>query len=122
MEDTANFFINLALTHWPFVSAFVCFTLIGQVMINNVFTEKSHYTSRPVWLFWWGHKTLALHPMFAGMLLGLVWHNPVETIHTTAGSMGYFALAGAASIMGYEALKGLAKKKGVNIDLPGIDD
>jgi hypothetical protein len=36
--------------------------------------------------------------------------------------MGYFALAGAVSVWAYELLKGLAKREGIDLKLPGVDD
>ena len=36
--------------------------------------------------------------------------------------MSYFAMAGGLSTWAYEFLRGLAKKKGVNLDIPGYSE
>lgn len=116
-----EFVVNLVLAHWPFASATLIFMVIGQVMTKNVFTKSAHWTRRPVWFWWWGRKTLPLHPIAAGALLGLLWRNPEVGVDTLAASMGYFAMAGAASVCTYEILKGLAKERGYDLNLPGVD-
>lgn len=115
-------FINdYVLPHWPFFSAVVTFMIIGQVMVKNVFTKTAHVEHKPVWFWWWGRKTLALHPILTGMFLGMVWRSPEAGVDSLAASMGYFAMAGGLSVCAYEVLKGLAKKQGYDIKLPGVD-
>lgn len=121
MEITSEVF-NALIVHWPFVAALVIFMLVGQVVKTNIFTKTAHQTKKPAWLFWWGRKTLTLHPILGGMLLGLVWRNPEPGIDTLVECMGYFALSGALSVWAYEFLKGLAKKQGIDLDLPGVPD
>jgi len=122
MGEIAEFVNTNVLPHWPFVAAMTIFMVVGQVMSKNVFTRDAHKTNKPVWLFWWGRKTLALHPILAGMILGLIWRDPEEGVKGLAASMGYFAMAGTFSVWAYETLKGLAKKEGIDLDLPGVDD
>jgi hypothetical protein len=90
-------------------------------MTKNVFTKTAHLNRKPVWLWWWGRKTLALHPIAAGVVLGFIWREPEPGITNLAACMGYFAMAGAMSTSAYEVLKGLAKKQGYDLNLPGVD-
>lgn len=122
MQDVVNFVTESLLPHWPFLTALVIFMIIGQVVKSAVFTKDAHKTRSPKWLFWWGRKTLPLHPIAGGLVVGLVWRNPEPGIASLAASMGYFAMAGALSVWAYEFLKGLAKKEGIDISLPGVDD
>jgi hypothetical protein len=116
-------FVNAnILPHWPIVAAMMIFMVIGQVVKTSVFTKDAYRTNKPVWLFWWGRKTLAIQPIFAGMILGTLWRNPEAGVTTLAGSMGYFAMAGCFSVWAYEMIKGIAKKEGFDIDIPGVDD
>jgi len=121
MEGIVEFINTNLLPHWPFVAAMMIFMVVGEVATKNVFTKDAHKTNKPVWLFWWGRKTLALHPILAGMFLGLVWRNPEAGVDTLVESMAYFALAGTCSVWAYEFLKGVAKKEGIDLDLPGVD-
>jgi hypothetical protein len=122
MDGIAEFVNTNLLPHWPFVAAMMIFMVVGQVMKTSVFPKEGWKTRKPVWLFWWGRKTLALHPVFAGMVLGLFWRAPEPGVLTIAASCGYFALAGTCSVWAYEILKAVARKEGVDINLPGVDD
>jgi hypothetical protein len=122
MDEIVTFINTNLLPHWPFVCAMLIFMIIGQVVKTSVFPKDGWKTHKPVWLFWWGRKTLPLHPIVAGMLMGLVWHSPEAGVTTTAACVGYFAMAGAISVWAYEFLKGLAKKEGIDLNLPGVDD
>jgi len=120
--DSLSDFINSdVLPHWPFFSALIFFMVTGQVMVKSVFTKNAHLENKPVWFWWWGRKTLPLHPIVLGILLGIIWKEPEPDIVRLIPRMGYFATAGGLSVWGYELLKGIAKKKGINLDLPGID-
>lgn len=121
MEITSEV-INALVLHWPFVAWLVVSMLIGQVMKTAVFPKDGVKTKKPKWLFYWGRKTLVLHPILAGLVVGLVWVNPEPGVETFPESLGYFALAGALSVWAYELLKGLAKKEGIELKLPGVDD
>jgi hypothetical protein len=110
--------------HWPFFAVMFTFMLVGQVNKTVVFTkhraEKSH--GKVIGHFWWwGRKTLSLHLAILGGLTGLLWQNPVDGVEGIISSIGYFAFAGAMSVWGYQILKGLAKKKGIDLTLPGTE-
>ena len=110
------------LPHWPFFGAMVMFMIVGQFMTKQVFTKTAHYDKKPVWFWWWGRKTLPLHPIVAGLGLGFLWNNPEPGSVEGAASMAYFATSGALSIWLYEMLKGIAKSRGIDLSLPGVDD
>lgn len=112
--------LDLLLPHWPFVAAVAIFMLVGSVSNKRVFTDKQAKVKRSTqWIWWWGRKTLPLHPVASGILLGFFWKLPEPGVDTIVERLAYFGLAGACSVFTYELLKGLAKKKGIDLDLPG---
>jgi hypothetical protein len=122
LEDIVKFVTDSLLPHWPFLTTLVIFMMIGQVVKTVVFPRSGHLTRTPLWLFWWGRKTLPLHPILCGALLGVLWRSPEPGITSLPASIGYFAMAGALSVWAYEFLKGLAKKQGIDLSLPGVDE
>ena len=108
--------------HWPGVTWTFVAALIGQVMAHRVFTRKQAHTKRKgQWFWWWSRKTLPLHPVVAGGVLGLMWTDPEGAGWPWIGSVVYFAFFGAISIWLYEFVKGVLKKKtGIDVGaLPG---
>jgi len=124
-EDLSKIW-EFAQPHWPGIAWMVCAMLIGQVMAHRVFTEAEARKLRPSQNFWWwGRKTLPLHPFATGLLIGLVWPNPEghDPAWNAVASMMYFAAWGAGSTWMYEVINGLAKKRGIDLDhLPGGDE
>ena len=108
-----------SIQHWPFVAAVFVFMLMGQVAKTAVWTReraRQKGWAQPFW--WWGYKTLPLHPVAAGAALGLFWRDPEPEVSGVA-AMVYFAFAGAMSVWAYQILKGVAKRKGVYLTIPG---
>ena len=115
---------DFLIPHWPGLAWTVVAMMIGQVASQRIFTRgMAHQKGKYQWVFWWGRKTLPLHPVAAGFVLGLLWHNPERATPPWphVGSMMYFGFFGGMSTWAYEVLKGLAKQKGVDLDLPGGD-
>ena len=125
--------------HWPFLMAAVVFMVVGQVMKGAVFTRARAYAQfvdqlpkqvsylpgrtrvkrrfRKVW--WWAYKTLPLHPVLTGIVLGFVIPEPEPGI-TGPGASLYFAGAGALSVFLYQVIKSLAKRRDIELPmLPG---
>jgi hypothetical protein len=95
--------------------------LVGQVMSKRIFTtEQAHKKRKGQWFWWWARKTLPLHPMATGFVIGIFWQDPEGVDWPWVASPMYFAAFGGGSIWAYEVIKGLLKKKGVNVgELPG---
>lgn len=76
------------------------------------------------WFWWWGRETLSLHPIATGILLGFVWQNPEMYAEAwpLAASVGYFSGAGVLSLFAWSFIRSYAKKKGIDITLPGGSD
>ncbi len=131
-----------SLAHWPFMAWAIIAAAIGQVMKTSVWTKARAYRRyvdqapgagpyrkgaprekvKAQWLWWWGWKTLPLHPIASGFLIGLAWSNPetADPAWAIPAASFYFAVAGAVSVSLYQVVKGLAKKKGVTLGpLPG---
>lgn len=109
--------------HWPFVATALIFATVGQVLKAAVWTQRNFLRWRVdepnavLWrVFWWGRKTLPLHPVGAGALLGLVPAMPTSAgVDSTSGSVLYFAFAGVASTWVFATLKAAAKRKGLDL-------
>lgn len=130
MEELWTFISENILPHWPFLVVTLVFTVVGQFTSKKVFTKARAYDKakgawyKPwanQWFWWWGRETLALHPILTGAILGLMWQNPemAEPSWGLAASIGYFAGAGVASLFAWNFLKSYAKKKGIDLQLPG---
>lgn len=109
----------------PFVAAMLLSYLVGQVMTRAVFTkERAASKGRWGWFWKWSRKTLALHPVIAGVVVGLAWPGTIEGDYTggTISGVLYFAAAGGLSVWGHEMIKGLGKEHGIDLDasLPGL--
>ncbi len=132
-----EWFETAVAPHWPFLMAAVVFMVVGQVMKGTVFTRARAYAQfvdqlpkrvsylpgrtrtkrkhRRLW--WWGYKTLPLHPVITGALLGLVISEPEPGIVGAQAAL-YFAGAGALSVFLYQVVKSLAKRQ--DIELPAL--
>lgn len=108
------------LPFWPLLAVTLILSIVGKVLAKSVFTKEA-CRGKPGSFLCWGYRTLSLQPIVVGALLGLVWRNPVPSVDTLAESIGCFALCGAVSVWAYQVLKGLAKKQGIDISLPGVD-
>lgn len=112
---------DFLLPHWPGIAWTVIAAVIGQVMTKHVFTKsKSVARGKHQWFWWWARKTLPLHPVAAGFLLGVFWRNPegADPSWGVIPSAIYFGAFGGASTWVYEAAKGLLEKRGIDIDGP----
>ena len=107
--------------HWPGLAWMLIAMLVGQVMAHRVFTrEHAHRKRKGQWFWWWMRKTLPLHPVAAGLLLGVLWQDPEGTDWPWIASPMYFSAFGGGSIWAYEVIKGLLKRQGFDVGmLPG---
>jgi hypothetical protein len=117
VEDIVQFLSD----HWPFIVFALVASMVAQVFKSAVWTAK-RADSKGVkgWFFWWGRKTLPLHPVFAGALFGLIPGLPVSpgVPETMAAHAMYYGAAGLASTWAFDVLKGIAKKRGITIQSP----
>lgn len=116
--------------HWPFFACALILAFVGQVVKGTVWTEanflkwRMHTPNRVLWrFFWWGRKTMPLHPVAVGALLGLVPNIPLGTgIEGRPAAVLYFAFAGVFSTWIFAFVKAAAKKRGIDLKLPGQSD
>ncbi len=115
--------IILSAEAWPFWSAVLVFTIIGQFTSTKLFTrERAYQEYGAAWknhIWWWGRESLMLHPIASGGVLGLFWRDPQGLGWPIIGSMMYFASAGVVSLGAWMTIKSFAKKRGVDLKLPG---
>lgn len=99
--------------HWPFVAAALIFGLFGATM-KRVVSKELAAKSRAAWVF---RATMPLHPIVAGIGLGLIPGMPVSPgVDTAAARALYFAFAGVSSTWVYEALRHWARSRGIKIN------
>jgi hypothetical protein len=102
----------------PFIAWTVLAGVLGQFAKTQLWTRgRAETASRARWFWRWARKTMPLHPVVAGVFLGLAWPGSIEGSYrggTLAGAV-YFAVAGAVSVWSYEAIKGLARRYGVDV-------
>ncbi len=120
------------IAHWPFAVVSLILAMMGQMMKATFFTKANivKYKASAGKLgritgevLWWGRKTLPMHPVFAGIALGCLPGMPVGPgIDPGAATVLYFAGAGMASTWAFAVLKMLAKKQGVELDMPRVSD
>jgi hypothetical protein len=124
MEALDQFIASmLTLERWPFWSAALIFTLIGHFMSESVFTRpRAYMKDKHQWFWWWGRESQVLHPISAGVVLGLLWPDPEGRHWPQVASCAYFAVAGALSLVLWVIIQGVARKKGITLTLPGDSD
>ena len=125
MMEAAEAFAASMFTQerWPFWSTVLVLTIIGQFTSTKLFTRARAYAkTKPAWkqhFWWWSRETLMLHPIAAGFVLGLFWADPESQGWPKIASQMYFAAAGGVSLVAWTVLKGVLKKRGINVELPG---
>jgi hypothetical protein len=125
MQEAFEEFVKTLFTEerWPWWSAVVVFTIIGQFTSTKLFTRERAYRdwgSKLKHRFWyWMRETLMLHPIAAGFTLGYFWRDPEGQGWSLIASQMYFATAGGLALIAWALLKGYLKRKGVKLVLPG---
>ena len=107
------------LEHWPFVAIVTIAMLLGEVFKRALWTRERTESGKPRWFWWWARKTMPLHPVLFGVVVGLFWTDPEDRGWDRIPSVAYFAFAGALSVWAFEVIRRIAKRKGVSISLPG---
>ncbi|RLB42423.1 MAG: hypothetical protein DRH30_04835 [Deltaproteobacteria bacterium] len=124
MESLFEFAKDNLFPHGPFFAWLFLAMLFGQVMKKTLWTKHNAAHKKPHWIWWWAYKSMALHPVLVGVIIGLLWQNPegADPAWSLAASCGYFAVAGGLSTWAYEVLKSIAKKRAnLDLTLPGLD-
>lgn len=106
-----------ALSHWPFLAFSLICAVVIQVAKATIWTKaRAEHRGRGAGFFWWGRKTLPLHPVVVGALLGLIPGAPGSAgVETPAALSLYYALAGLVSTWLFAVIKGLAKQRGIEL-------
>ncbi len=116
---------DFVLAHWPlFAFALLCMVVI-QVFKMAVWTEKrATGPGKAAAFFWWGRKTLSLQALIFGALVGLIPGMPIGGgfTDTIASKVLYYAVGGVLSTFLFNVLKGFAKRRGIDLRLPGLDE
>lgn len=106
--------------HWPFFTTMLSFSILGTFFSRKVWTRKRAYTwvGPKRWPTFWRdmRDSETIHPIFFGAVLGLMWKDPEGADWGRIASAGYFAGAGAASLIVWVATK-IVMKRSYNVDL-----
>jgi hypothetical protein len=108
--------------HWPFIVFCLTAALVVQVFKGAVWTKaRGDGKGVKAGFFWWMRKTLPLHPVAAGALFGLIPGLPTSPgiPETMASSALYYGAAGLVSTWAFDIIRGIAKKRGYDIHIPG---
>jgi hypothetical protein len=103
-----DWFNTWVVPHWPFVAAALIFGYAG-VAAKKVFTPE--LAEKASWA-WWFRATMPLHPVLAGIAIGLL-----DVMPTSLGASGraggalYFGAAGATSSWIYSAFGHFMEKR-----------
>jgi hypothetical protein len=104
--------------HWSFI-AFSCIAaVLMQVLKSTVWSPRRILHAGFLSTFlWWERKTLPLHPVFLGCLVGLIPGIPAGGFdsRSMASRVLYYATAGLMSTWVYNVIKTLAKRKGASL-------
>jgi hypothetical protein len=110
----------LSMDHWPWIAVAAILVVINQVLSVRIFTREQAYKVRITQPFWyWGRELLPIYPIMFGMTIGWWWPDPEGKGWVAQASVMYFGSAGALSLIAWSFLKALAKKRGIDLKLPG---
>lgn len=116
MDSTVSFL----LSHWPFLAYSIISLIVVHVCKGILWTKKNVDVSKVSPAIWWARKTLPLHPVVIGLLVGLIPGVPASAgIEAVAAKCLYFGGAGASSTWIFDVIKGIAKQRGFDLKLPG---
>lgn len=99
--------IALLSLHWPFLAVAFILGIVGEVIKGIVLGSGDEQIVHGKYAKWY-KKTLPLHPIVSGAILGLVLSTTIPDIVMSGGvisSVLYFAVSGAISSTFYNLLK-----------------
>jgi hypothetical protein len=99
--------LTILVSHWAFLAVAIILAIIGEVSKGIVLGEDKSNADKNLFTKLYT-KTLPLHPIIAGALLGLALSATVPDFVMTGGMIGsvlYFAVSGALSSTIYNILK-----------------
>lgn len=109
--------LDFIVEHWPFISVALILSSFGHAAKQTLLTDDN---VRKYKIAWWGRKTMAIHPVIVGAGIGLLSAIPASSgVDGTVSRVLYFAFAGVMSTWGYSVAKGLLKRQGIDISMPG---
>lgn len=117
-------FFDFILAHWPFFAFTFACMIVVQTAKATIWTEAhAKGSSKKAHFYWWGRKTMALQCLLSGALFGLIPNIPISDGFNDgiAAKMLYYGAAGILAAFSFDVLKGLAKRKGYDIAIPGLE-
>jgi hypothetical protein len=113
--------LDYLLPHLSFVLAAFTFGVIGSVLKARLWTKERAGKSR---VMWWLRATLPLHPVAAGVTIGIAGSflglGASPGVESAADLALYYGAAGAFSSWAYAAVKHFFRSRGVTVRLPDL--
>lgn len=104
--------LAIVTANWSFIAVAFILGLVGEVIKSAVIGNDKEKAQQVAWKAWF-IRTLPLHPVVAGALLGLFLSALIPDAIATGGvisSVLYFAAAGGLSTWFYMTLRSIAPK------------
>lgn len=104
--------LAIVTANWSFIAVAFILGLVGEVIKSIVIGDNKEKAKETKWKNWF-IRTMPLHPVVAGALLGLFLSAVVPEVIATGGiisSVLYFSAAGGLSTWFYMTLKSIAPK------------
>jgi len=117
MEDL----LAQVMPHWPFVAVMLLFAVLMQALKASVYTKANilKYKKSKPWLgemLWWLRKTMPVQPAIA-WFIGYIPGIPASPgVDTSSAKCLYFLLAGIISTWAFAIIKGIAKRRGIELE------
>lgn len=112
--------ITLLRPYWGWLSTVVILALIGETLKRHVFTADLIEVSR---IARWWRRTMPIHPVVGGMLIGLVPGVPLpDDVSGTVQAVLYYGAAGAFSVWAYDVARTAEKYARLEVSDETEDD
>ncbi len=113
LQDIWVWLVEHVLVHWPFISGITFFYITGVFMKAQVWTKERAFTPGKMRNFFhFMRRTMAMHPVITGALIGCIPAVPVSPgIEGFASDVLYWSSSGLCSSFAFHAFASFVKKK-----------
>lgn len=119
-----NISLETVLPYLSFLAvSFLCYLCTG-VAKGAVWTADNMQKGKKLWwFFWWGRKSVPMHPVVAGAVIGAIL-NAVggvpqpSWVSGTTGTIFYYGTAGMLSTWIFDVIKAFARRYGIVLKDP----
>lgn len=110
MDNLAPWLVENIFPHWPFFAVALILGALG-VSTKRMVTKELALRSK---VAWWFRATLPIHPVLAGIVIGLSNVLPASLgIDGSGGKAAYFGVSGVFSSWIWNAVQHYLEKRGL---------